>query len=127
MQEFQDDAMFKRDIPLAIRESNEIFAKSVQQMNSSILLLAQGMNRSMEMFTRSSFQERPLSHYFMQPAGPTQSQGEFNRIPSQQNYSCDGTDTHSSFHVNNSVRSSNESGNQENYFESDNLRTYHNL
>ena len=63
----------------------------------------------------------------MQPAGPTQSQGEFNRIPSQQNYNCDGTDTHSSFHVNNSVRSSNESGNQENYFESDNLRTYHNL
>ena len=95
MQESQDDAMFNRDIPLAIRESNEIFAKSVQQMNSSILLLAQGMNRSMEMFTRSSFQERPLSHYFMQPAGPTQSQGEFNRIPSQQNYSCDGTDTHS--------------------------------
>ena len=127
MQESQDDAMFKRDIPLAIRESNEIFAKSVQQMNSSILLLAQGMNRSMEMFTRSSFQERPLSHYFMQPAGPTQSQGEFNRIPSQQNYSCDGTDTHSSFHVNNSVRSSNESGNHENYFESDNRRTYHNL
>ena len=127
MQESQDDAMFKRDIPLAIRESNEIFAKSVQQMNSSILLLAQGMNRSMEMFTRSSFQERPLPHYFMQPAGPTQSQGECNRIPSQQNYSCDGTDTHSIFHVNNSVRSSNESGNQENYFESDNLRTYHNL
>ena len=52
--------MFKRDIASAIRESKKIFAKSMQQMSSSISLLAQGMNRSMEMFSRSSFQERPL-------------------------------------------------------------------
>ena len=47
--------MFKKDIASAIRESNKIFAKSMQQMSSSISLLAQGMNRSMEMFSRSSF------------------------------------------------------------------------
>ena len=81
----------------------------------------------MEMFSRSSFQERPLSQYFMQPAAPAQSQGEFSRILSQHNYRCDRIDTHSSFHVNNSVRSSNGSGKQEQYFESDNLKTYHNL
>ena len=52
--------MFKRDIASAIRESNKIFPKSMQQMSSSTSLLAQGMNRSMEMFSRSSFQERPL-------------------------------------------------------------------
>ena len=99
----------------------------MQQMSSSISLVAQGMNRSIEMFAKSSFQEQPLSHCFMQSAAPTQSQGEFSRMLSQQNYSCDGTDTHSSFHVNNSVCSSNGSGNQENYFESDNLKTYHDL
>ena len=45
----------------------------------------------------------------------------------QQNYSCDGTGTHSSFHVN-SVCSSNGSKKQKKKnFESDNLKTYHNL
>ena len=60
MQESQDDAMFKRDIALVICESNEI-AKSMQSSSSS--LLAQGMNRSMEMFSRNS--ERLLSQYFI--------------------------------------------------------------
>ena len=54
--------MFKRDIALIICESNEI-AKSMQSSSSS--LLAQGMNRSMEMFSRNSFQERLLSQYFI--------------------------------------------------------------
>ena len=54
--------MFKRDIALVICESNEI-AKPMQSSSSS--LLAQGMNRSMEMFSRNSFQERLLSQYFI--------------------------------------------------------------
>ena len=99
----------------------------MQQISSSVSLLDQGMNRSMEMLIRSIFQEWPLSQYFMQSAAPTQSQSEFSPMLSQQNYSCDGTDAHSSFHVNDGVRSSNGSGKQENYFESDNLKTYHNL
>ena len=99
----------------------------MQQMSSSISLVAQEMNRSIEMFTKSSFKERPLSYCFMQPAAPTQSQGEFSRMLSQQNYSCDCTDTHSSFHVKRGVCSSNGSGSQENYFESDNLKTYHDI
>ena len=46
----------------------------------------------------------------------------------QQNYSCDGTGTNSSFRDNNSVCSSNGSKKQKKkYFESDNLKTYHNL
>ena len=47
----------------------------------------------------------------------------------QQNYSCDGTGTNGSFHVNNSVCSSNGSKKQQQQknFESDNLKTYHNL
>ena len=109
--------MFKIDIALAIRESNEIFAKSMQQLSSSISLLAQGTNRSMEMFSRSSFQERPSSQYFMQPAALAECQDEFSLILSQQNHSCDDIDTHISFHVNNSVRNSNGSGNQENNFD----------
>ena len=52
----------------------------MQQTSLSISLVAQGMNTCMKMFTRSSFQERPLSHYFMQPAAPTQSQGEFSQV-----------------------------------------------
>ena len=59
-------------------------------------------------------------------AAPAQRQGEFSRILFQQNSSYDGIDTYSSCHVNNSVHSNNGSGNQEIYFDSGTLRTYHN-
>ena len=85
MQESQDDTISRTDITSAIHESNEIFAKSMQQMSSSISLLNQGMNGSMEAFSRGrgSFQERPLSRLFMSQVSPAQSQSEFSRILSQ--------------------------------------------
>ena len=97
----------------------------MQQIISSIALLVQRMNKSVEAFSRGSFQELPLSQCFMPPGAPAQSQGEFNHMLSQQTYFYDGIDKHSSFYVNNSLRSSNVSRNQKNYFDSDSFKTYH--
>ena len=57
LEDSQEDAMFRRDIVSTICESNEMFAHSMQQMSSSIVLLAQGMNRSLEVISRSTMQE----------------------------------------------------------------------
>ena len=77
MEESQDGAMFKRDIASAIRESNGMFAKSMEQMSSSASLLAQRMNRSMEAFSRGA---TIITVFYV-----TSSQGELSRILSQQN------------------------------------------
>ena len=45
----KEDSQFKRDIAEAIRESNQTFAQSMQQMSQSITFIAQGLGRSMEM------------------------------------------------------------------------------
>ena len=46
--ESKEDSQFKRDIAEAIRESNQTFAQSMQQMSQS-MFIAQGLSRSMEM------------------------------------------------------------------------------
>ena len=46
--ESKEDSQSKRDIAVAIRESNQTFAQSMQQMSQSIFI-AQGLGRSMEM------------------------------------------------------------------------------
>ena len=47
--ESKKDSQFQRDIAEAIRESNQTFAQSMQQMSQSITFIAQGLGRSMEM------------------------------------------------------------------------------
>ena len=44
MQELQDDAMFKKDIASAIRESNEIFFSKVNATNELINLITSPRN-----------------------------------------------------------------------------------
>ena len=47
--ESKEDSQFKRGITEAIRESNQTFAQSMQQMSRSIMFIAQGLGRSMKM------------------------------------------------------------------------------
>ena len=48
MNEAKEDTQFKRDIAEAIRHSNETFAASMEQISQSILQVAQGLTRSVE-------------------------------------------------------------------------------
>ena len=48
MNEAKEDTQFKRDIAEAIRHSNETFAASMDQISQSILQVAQGLTRSVE-------------------------------------------------------------------------------
>ncbi|XP_065640270.1 uncharacterized protein LOC136072834 [Hydra vulgaris] len=49
LNEAKEDAQFKRDIAEAIRHSNETFSASIERMSESILQVAQGLSRSMEL------------------------------------------------------------------------------
>ena len=61
LNESKEDAHFKRDMAEAIRQSNETFATAMQQMSMSIMQVAQGMSKPMEM----------TSNVICQPAKPT--------------------------------------------------------
>ena len=110
-----EDAMFRRDIASAIRESNEMFAHSMQQMSSSIALLAQGMNRSLEVISRRTIQEQS-SQYRMPPA-PGPFRGEFSRMLSQDHFMYDS--------INSNKSENNETYNNSDYFQTN--KTYHSL
>ena len=56
MNESKEDAQFKRDIAEAIRQSNETFAQTMQQMSMSILQVANGLTRSVEMMSHAILQ-----------------------------------------------------------------------
>ena len=47
--ESKEDSQFKRDVVEAIRESNQTFAQSMEQTSQSIMFVAQGLGRSLEM------------------------------------------------------------------------------
>ena len=49
LNEAKEDAQFKRDIAEAIRHSNETFSASIERMSESILQVAQGLSRSMQL------------------------------------------------------------------------------
>lgn len=66
MNESKEDAQFKRDIAEAIRQSNETFAQTMQQMSNSILQVANGLTRSVEMMSQVILQ-RPQT---LPPAPP---------------------------------------------------------
>ena len=78
--ESKEETQFKRDIAEAIRQSNETFGQSMQQMSMSILQVAQGLTRSVEMMSQAMFmQNRPYqysnqapSNVFCQPSAPNQ-------------------------------------------------------
>ena len=107
LEDSQEDAMFRRDIASAMRESNETFAHSMQQMSSSIALLAQGMNRSLEVISRSTIQEQS-SQYRMPPA-PGPFRGEFSRMLSQDHAMYDS--------INSNKSENNETCNNSDYFQ----------
>ena len=44
----KEDSQFERDIAKTILELNQTFAQSMQQMSQSIMFIAQGLGRSME-------------------------------------------------------------------------------
>ena len=49
LDESKEDSQFKRDIAEAIRESNQTFVQPMQQMSQSIMFIAEGLARSIEM------------------------------------------------------------------------------
>jgi hypothetical protein len=55
--ESKEDAQFKRDITMAIRQSNSTFENSMQQMSSSIIQVAQSLSQSMEIMSRGFMQQ----------------------------------------------------------------------
>ena len=62
MNESKEDAQFKRDIAGAIRQSNETFAQTMQQMSMSILQVANGLTRSVEMMSHAILQRPQVLH-----------------------------------------------------------------
>ena len=67
LNESKEDAQFKRDMAEAIRQSNETFATAIQQMSMSIMQVAQGMARSMEMMSNVICQQNQQQLYQSQP------------------------------------------------------------
>lgn len=51
--ESKEDKQFKKDIAEAIRLSNETFGQCMQQMSMSILQVAQGLTRSVEVMNQA--------------------------------------------------------------------------
>ena len=53
LKEAKEDTQLKRDIAKAIRQPNESFSDSIQQMSNSMLQVAQGLTTSIEMMTKA--------------------------------------------------------------------------
>ena len=67
MNEAKDDSQFKKDIAEAIRQSNETFAQSMQQMSLSMLQVAQGFTRSFEFLARTMMNSHGQPPYQYHP------------------------------------------------------------
>ena len=48
LNESREDSQFKRDLAEAIRQSNELFAQSTQELSQSMLAIASGITKSVE-------------------------------------------------------------------------------
>ena len=70
--ESKEEAQFKKDIAEAIRQSNQTFGQCMQQMSMSILQVAQGLTRSVELMSHAMvrqnvppYQQLPMPHQTM--------------------------------------------------------------
>jgi len=69
--ESKEDFQFKKDIAEAIRQSNETFAQSMQQMSMSMLQVAQGFTQSIEVLARAMVNQPSQPQYQYPPYLPT--------------------------------------------------------
>ena len=83
-----------------------MFAHSIQQISSSIALLAQGMNRSLDVISRSTIQEQSSKYRIPPTPGPFR--GEFSRMLSQDDFMYDS--------INSNKSENNETYNNSDYF-----------
>ena len=65
--ESKEDSQFKKDIAEAIRQSNETFAQSMQQMSMSMLQVAQGFTQSIEVLARAMVNKPSQPQYQYPP------------------------------------------------------------
>ena len=68
--ESKEDSQFKKDIAEAIRQSNETFAQSMQQMSMSMLQIAQGFTQSIEVLARAMVNKPSQPQYQYPPYIP---------------------------------------------------------
>lgn len=72
LQEAKEDSQFKKDIAEAIKQSNDTFAKTMQQMSESMNEVAKSFSQSFQMMTTAMFsnhapQQQYHEQYHMQP------------------------------------------------------------
>ena len=100
--ESREEAQFKKDIAEAIRQSNQTLGQYMQQMSMSILQVAQGLTRSVELMSQAMVNQNVQSPY-QQPAMP------YPSVPSYQ-YSQMAPAVNSSQQTNNVGSTSNSEG-----------------
>ena len=100
--ESREEAQFKKDIAEAIRQSNQTLGQCMQQMSMSILQVAQGLTRSVELMSQAMVNQNVHSPY-QQPAMP------YPSVPSYQ-YSQMAPAVNSSQQTNNVGSTSNSEG-----------------
>ena len=53
LNESREDSQFQRDLAEAIRQSNELFAQSTKELSQSLLAMASGITKSVEILSQA--------------------------------------------------------------------------
>ena len=85
LKETKDDALFRKEMCQAIRESNNVFASSIQAMSNAMTKIAECMSKSMDQLTHNVNSQQPVPQQAMSTySGGAQHPGYMNyRVPSQ--------------------------------------------
>ena len=81
LDESREDAQFKRDLADAIRQSNEVFAKSTSELSKSMAEMASGITASIQMLSQALCnQPHPMAMPYMHHNANTYAQPQHNTV-----------------------------------------------
>ena len=86
LKETKDNALFRKEMCQAIRESNNVFASSIQAMSNALTKIAECMSKSMDQLNHNFNSQQPVPNHQAMPtySGGAQHPGYMNyRVPSQ--------------------------------------------
>eukprot|EP00112_Aurelia_sp_Birch-Aquarium-sp1_P021635 Seg5878.1 transcript_id=Seg5878.1/GoldUCD/mRNA.D3Y31 product="hypothetical protein" protein_id=Seg5878.1/GoldUCD/D3Y31 len=70
LKETKEDALFKKEMCQAIKESNNVFASSIQAMSNVMTKIAECMSKSMDQLTHNLNSQQPVPNHQAMPVHP---------------------------------------------------------